>query len=64
MTTHDYPGLQLEKRGHTALVTLHNPPAHTWTAESLAGLTRLVRDLDADLDIYALVITGDGEKFF
>jgi len=64
MTSHDYPGLLLEKRGHTALVTLDNPPAHTWTAESLAGLTRLVRDLDADRDIYALVITGGGEKFF
>lgn len=60
----DYAGLKLEKRGHTALVTLHNPPAHTWTADSLASLTRLVHDLNADRDIYALVITGDGEKFF
>ncbi|MFG6415636.1 enoyl-CoA hydratase [Roseateles sp. DC23W] len=60
----DYTGLKLEKRGHTALVTLHNPPAHTWTADSLAALTRLVHDLNADRDIYALVITGDGEKFF
>ena len=51
MTTQDYPGLLLEKRGHTALITLHNPPAHTWTAESLTGLARLVRDLDADRDI-------------
>jgi len=59
-----YTGLVLEKRGHTALVTLSNPPAHTWTQESLAALTRLVRDLDADRDIYALVITGAGEKFF
>ncbi len=59
-----YPGMSLEKRGHTALVTLTNPPAHTWTQDSLAGLTRLVRDLNADLSIYALVITGDGEKFF
>ena len=59
-----YPGLQLEKHGHTAVVTLANPPAHTWTADSLAGLARLVRDLDADRDIVALVITGAGEKFF
>lgn len=60
----DFPGLRLEKRGHTALVTLSNPPAHTWTAQSLAGLERLVHALDADLEIYALVITGEGEKFF
>jgi enoyl-CoA hydratase/carnithine racemase len=59
-----FPGLQLEKHGRTAVVTLANPPAHTWTADSLAGLARLVRELDADRDIVALVITGAGEKFF
>ena len=64
MTTATYAGLRLDKRGHTAVVTLDNPPAHTWTADSLAALARLVRDLDADRDIYALVITGGGEKFF
>ena len=63
-TTSDYPGLALETRGHTAVVTLTNPPANPWTGESLSGLTRLVRDLDADREIYALVITGDGERFF
>ncbi len=60
----EYTGLKLEKRGHTALVTLNNPPAHTWTQESLAALKQLVADLDADRDIYSLVITGEGEKFF
>lgn len=59
-----YPGLALEKRGNTAVVTLTNPPAHVWTAESLSGLTRLVHDLGADREIYALVITGAGERFF
>lgn len=59
-----YTNLKLEKRGHTAIVTLQNPPAHTWTEDSLKSLTRLVADLDADRDIYALVITGDGAKFF
>ena len=57
-------GLRLEKRGHVATITLDNPPAHTWTGDSLAALTRLVRELDADRDIYSLVITGEGEKFF
>ena len=64
MNEHDFPGLQLEKHGGTAVVTLANPPAHTWTQASLAGLARLVRALDADRDIVALVITGAGEKFF
>lgn len=67
MSTHptaEYAGLVLDKRGHTAVVTLNNPPAHTWTQDSLAALARLVNDLNADLDIYALVVTGAGEKFF
>jgi len=64
MSDSNYTGLRLERRGHTALVTLDNPPAHTWTLDSLAALTRLVQDLNADRDIYALVITGAGEKFF
>src|SRR5690242_6929508 len=59
-----YPGLLLERRGHTAVVTLSNPPAHVWTEASLLALTRLVHDLDADPEIYAMVITGEGERFF
>jgi enoyl-CoA hydratase/carnithine racemase len=64
MTTRTYPGLALDVRGSTAIVTLDNPPAHTWTEESLSALKRLVRDLDADREIVALVVAGAGEKFF
>ena len=60
----DYAGLELEKRGHVAIVTLNNPPAHTWTQESLSALTRLVDDLEHDPEIYSLIVTGSGEKFF
>jgi len=60
----DWTGLGLEIDGHTAVVTLSNPPANTWTVHSLAALRDLVRALDADRDIYALVITGEGRKFF
>lgn len=60
----DYVNLKLEKRGHTAIVHLSNPPAHTWTSESLMSLRQLVLDLEADRNIYALVITGEGNKFF
>jgi len=59
-----YTNLLLERRGHTALVTLDNPPAHTWTLASLNALTQLVADLNADPEVYALVITGGGAKFF
>lgn len=59
-----YRNLKVDKNGHTAIVTLFNPPAHTWTMESLKALKQLVADLNADREIYALVITGDGAKFF
>ena len=64
MTPQTHAGLALERRGHTAIVTLSNPPAHTWTQASLSALKRLVEELDADREIRALVITGAGEKFF
>ena len=64
MNQRQYSGLALEKRGHVAIVTLTNPPAHTWTVESLAALRRLVLDLEADNAIYSLVVTGAEEKFF
>lgn len=62
--TWEWPGLGLEIDGHTAIITLRNPPANTWTVHSLAALRDLVGALDADREIYALVITGEGEKFF
>lgn len=54
----------LEERGHIAIITINNPPANTWTRESLADLTETVQRLNDDKDIYALVVTGEGEKFF
>ena len=56
--------LNVEVRGNTAVVTISNPPANTWDPESLAGLVQLVADCDADQEIYAMVLVGEGEKFF
>lgn len=56
--------IQLETRGHIALITLNNPPANTWTVDSLRALETTVEHLNQDRNIYALVITGQGEKFF
>ncbi|MCJ8168611.1 enoyl-CoA hydratase [Atopomonas sediminilitoris] len=56
--------LMLEKCGHTALITINNPAANTWDRDSLIGLKMIVEHLNRDDDIYALVITGQGEKFF
>jgi enoyl-CoA hydratase/carnithine racemase len=56
--------LLVEQRGHTVLITLNNPSANVWDQENLRGLEQLVAQCDADRDVYALVITGSGEKFF
>ncbi|MDP2561261.1 enoyl-CoA hydratase [Psychrobium sp. 1_MG-2023] len=56
--------LTVSKQQHTALITIANPPANTWTADSLTQLRDIVLELNEDKSIYALVITGQGDKFF
>ena len=53
-----------EIRGHTAFITIDNPPANTWTPQSLKALEALVGELNGNRAVYAAVITGAGEKFF
>lgn len=64
MTLSTSDKLKVELRGHTALVTIDNPAANTWDTESLPALKALVEALNADKSVYALVLTGAGEKFF
>ena len=56
--------LKVEVQGHTALVTIDNPGANTWDTESLPALKNLVEKLNDEKEVYALVLTGAGEKFF
>lgn len=56
--------LKVEIHGHTAQVTIDNPGANTWDTESLPALKELIKKLNDDDNIYALVLTGEGEKFF
>ena len=62
MTAH--PAILKHIVGHTAILTLNNPPANTWTADSLQALKHTVLELNQNKDVYALVITGQGDKFF
>jgi len=50
--------------GPVAHLTINNPPANTWDLESLNGLEDLMKQLNNAPEIVALVITGQGEKFF
>ena len=56
--------IQSRIEGHTAFITIDNPPANTWTPEGLRTLEALLSDLNADRQVYAAVITGTGGKFF
>lgn len=56
--------LKLERQDHTAIITIQNPPANTWTEQSLNALAQHLATLEQDRDVYALVLTGNGPKFF
>ena len=64
MTISTSDKLKVEITGHTALVTIDNPAANTWDTESLPALKALITALNADRSIFALVLTGAGDKFF
>jgi enoyl-CoA hydratase/carnithine racemase len=54
----------VERLGQSAIVTINNPPANTWTLESLKALTLAMEALDADAQVRSVVLTGAGERFF
>jgi enoyl-CoA hydratase/carnithine racemase len=58
------PKLKLEILNHTALIKIDNPAANTWDTESLGALPKIVRELDQDPNVWSLIITGTGPKFF
>ena len=53
-----------EIKGHTAFITIDNPPANTWTPDGLRTFEDLLGKLNADRSVYAAVVTGTGSKFF
>jgi len=56
--------LLVEQRDNTLLLTINTPPANTWDADNLSALARVVEQAETQSDIYAIVVTGKGEKFF
>ncbi|CAB3760191.1 enoyl-CoA hydratase [Paraburkholderia solisilvae] len=50
--------------GEVALLTLKRPPVNAFTPEGLLELTQTVRKLDRDEHVRAIVVSGDGPKFF
>src|SRR6056300_1426063 len=64
MITSTSTKIQVQINGPVATLTINNPPANTWDVESLPALRDVVAALNDDLSVYALVITGSGDKFF
>lgn len=56
--------LKVEKRGSVAILTMNNPPANTWTPDSLAFLEQTIAELNADKDNYSLILASESEKFY
>ncbi|WP_133012418.1 enoyl-CoA hydratase [Marinomonas flavescens] len=56
--------LLVEFIDHAAVITINNPPANTWDEESLIALKNLIIELNKNREIYSLILTGSGEKFF
>jgi enoyl-CoA hydratase/carnithine racemase len=47
-----------------ALITLDDPPANTYTHEMMRQLDEAIVKARFDTDVYVIVLTGAGEKFF
>ena len=56
--------IKVDIDGHVATLVIDNPAANTWDTESLPALQQVVEALNASPEIYALVLTGAGDKFF
>ncbi len=56
--------IQFSVNDHIATVTINNPPANTWDLASLSGLKATIEALNQMPEVSALVIHGQGEKFF
>lgn len=56
--------IELQIKDSTALITLSRPPVNAFSLDGLRQLRDTIVRLDADVTVRALVITGQGPKFF
>ena len=53
-----------ESQGGVAILTLDDPPANTYTHEMMRHLDEAILKARFDPEVYVILITGQGEKFF
>src|SRR5687768_14388128 len=56
--------VKYEKRNKVAVLTLQDPPANTYTHEMMRDLDEAIVQARFDDDVFVIVLTGAGEKFF
>lgn len=56
--------LDIDSTGAIATLTLNRPPANAWSLDGLRQLQSTVLALNADARVRAIIITGQGPKFF
>ncbi|GIW71225.1 MAG: crotonase [Planctomycetota bacterium] len=56
--------VEFSKDGPVAIITLNDPPANTYTYEMMRDLDEAILKARFDDEVWAIVLTGAGEKFF
>jgi len=56
--------IKVSIEGNIATIVIDNPGANTWDRESLPALRQVIETLNQEPTVYALVLTGAGQKFF
>ncbi|MDR0356757.1 MAG: enoyl-CoA hydratase/isomerase family protein, partial [Clostridiales Family XIII bacterium] len=56
--------VKLSIEGHTAIVTIDRPPVNPLSAPVMDGLRDVFTQLADDKDVWAVILTGGGEKAF
>lgn len=54
----------VEKQAGIALITIDNPPVNTLSADVIEQLSETMVDMEKDIEVRAVIITGSGEKAF
>ena len=56
--------VRTERAGPVAVVTIAHPPVNAISGEVAAGILEALTAAEADLACRALIVTGDGERYF
>jgi enoyl-CoA hydratase/carnithine racemase len=54
----------LDKKGHTAILTIDHPPANAWDWSTMESFEQVINNVEKDDDVRVVIITGSGEKCF